>query len=228
MSLPEYGKHSKNTKLCNTLYGLFCISGFHHGHGGLTHSHLASRQTEIVHYVGAVPRDGVRSHSRSRRRQEADAGDTGIRVCAPPALQCPTSSSSCLPQVSESIAASNGCLAGNGGVGVYCYDESGAGGANGTGPMGNGIGGPEDKQPMLMVRKNGANSLDNGGGGGGGGGGGHGITALINRQLQGEFVCGIYACAYSVCMYVTVLFMCHAFHLVCVYVCVCVCVMCIR
>lgn len=55
--------------------------------------------------------------------------------------------------------------------------------------MNNGYGGlcgsedtAEDK-PMLLKSssKNGSND-----GGGGGGGGGHGITALINRQLQGK------------------------------------------
>ncbi|XP_058444163.1 uncharacterized protein LOC131425902 isoform X2 [Malaya genurostris] len=45
----------------------------------------------------------------------------------------------------------------------------------------------EDKPMLLMKGKSGdSNGLGNGGGGGGGGhgGGGHGITALINRQLQ--------------------------------------------
>lgn len=62
------------------------------------------------------------------------------------------------------MAASNGFLAGNGGNGIgggggVFYEDAGSG--------------AEDKQPMLLMRKNG--SVD----------GGHGITALINRQLQG-------------------------------------------
>lgn len=70
------------------------------------------------------------------------------------------------------MAASNGFLSGNGSVTNGCYEDSGSG--------------PEDKQPMLVVRKNGSNGgnsaflMD-----AGNVGGGHGITALINRQLQG-------------------------------------------
>lgn len=80
-------------------------------------------------------------------------------------------------QVSETMAASNGFLAGNGSVTNGCYDESAGSG-------------PEDKQPMLVVRKNGSNGgngsfLLDASNGNNNGAGGHGITALINRQLQG-------------------------------------------
>lgn len=37
-----------------------------------------------------------------------------------------------------------------------------------------------DDKPILLMKKNGSSN-----GGGGGAGDGHGITALINRQLQG-------------------------------------------
>lgn len=73
------------------------------------------------------------------------------------------------------MAASNGFLANNGVGG--CGGGGGGGGGNGLGYTYEDV--AEDK-PMLAIKTKHNNGHSDGGG--------HGITALINRQLQGEWL----------------------------------------